>query len=93
MDKWHGLDPQISKSPKPLLSDESAPTPNGKPMVIARGVAARGGEFWTVFLEASQNGEIALIHQLPSETLHVRCASLLFLFCTAMRNRARRLLG
>jgi hypothetical protein len=28
---------QISKSPKPVLSDESAPTPNGKPIVIARG--------------------------------------------------------
>jgi hypothetical protein len=29
--------PQISKSPKALLNDESAPTPNGKPIVIARG--------------------------------------------------------
>jgi hypothetical protein len=28
---------QISKSAKPVLSDESAPTPNGKPIVIARG--------------------------------------------------------
>jgi hypothetical protein len=31
------LDHQISKSPKPVLSDESARTPNGKPIVIARG--------------------------------------------------------
>jgi hypothetical protein len=37
------LDQQISKSPKSVLSDEIAPTPNGKPIVIARGSPARSG--------------------------------------------------
>src|SRR5256885_7671731 len=53
-------------------------------------VAARGGELWTVFLEASQNGKIALIHQLAAETMHVRCASLLVLVRAAMRKGASR---
>src|ERR1700704_2171224 len=53
-------------------------------------VAARGRKFWTVFLEAGQNGKIALIQQLAAETPRVQCASLLFLFCTAMRKRAGR---
>jgi hypothetical protein len=31
------LDHQISKSPKPVLRDDSGRTPNGKPIVIAPG--------------------------------------------------------
>src|SRR5258705_8455148 len=52
--------------------------------------AARGRELWTVFLEAGQNGEIALGQQLAAETMHVRCASLLVLFRAAMRKGAGR---
>src|SRR5712671_5090541 len=44
-------------------------------------VAARGRELWTVFLEASQNGKIALIHQLAAKTLDVARACLLLLVC------------
>src|SRR6266404_8086079 len=44
-------------------------------------VAARGREFWTVFLEASQNGKIALIHQLAAKMLDVARACLLLLVC------------
>jgi hypothetical protein len=53
-------------------------------------LAARGRKFWAIFLEASQNGKIALIHQLAAEALDVRCASLLFLVCAAMRKSAVR---
>src|SRR5258706_77972 len=53
-------------------------------------VAARGRELWTIFLEASQNGKIALIHQLAAEALHIGCASFLFLVCAAMRKGAGR---
>ena len=52
--------------------------------------AARGRELWTVFLEAGQNGEIALVQQLAAETLHIGCASFLFLVCAAMRKGAGR---
>src|SRR5258706_5641835 len=53
-------------------------------------VAARGRKLWTIFLEASQNGKIALIHQLAAETLDVAGASLLLLVCAAMRKGAGR---
>jgi hypothetical protein len=36
-----------------------------------------------IFLEASQDSEIALIHQLTAETLHVARASFLFLIGAA----------
>jgi hypothetical protein len=52
--------------------------------------AARGRKFWAIFLEASQNGKIALIHQLAAEALHIGCASFLFLVCAAMRKGAGR---
>src|SRR6267154_4796282 len=44
-------------------------------------VAARGGKLWTIFLEASQNGKLALIHQLAAKTLDVARACLLLLVC------------
>src|SRR5258705_12042281 len=49
--------------------------------VADQNVAARGGKLWTIFLEASQNGKIALIHQLASKTLDVARACLLLLVC------------
>jgi hypothetical protein len=51
-------------------------------------VAARGRKLWTIFLEAGQNGEIALIHQLAAETLHVAGACLLLLLRAAMSQGA-----
>jgi hypothetical protein len=42
------------------------------------------------FLEASQNGKIALIHQLAAETLHVGCASLLVLVQISDKSGERR---
>jgi hypothetical protein len=41
--------------------------------------AARERQLWTVFLDASKDGKIALIHQLATETLHIGCASSLLL--------------
>ena len=82
--KWHGLfrrnpDHRIPKSPKPLLSDRVRRGRTERrwslPVADQHG-AARGRELWTVFLEAGQNGEIALVQQLAAETMHVRCASL-----------------
>src|SRR5712672_2402343 len=49
--------------------------------VADQNVAARGGKLWTIFLEASQNGKIALIHQLAAKTLDVARACLLLLVC------------
>ena len=46
---------------------------------------ASGRQLWTIFLEAGQNGKIALIHQLAAETLHVARAGLLLLIRAAMR--------
>jgi hypothetical protein len=51
-------------------------------------VAARGRKLWTIFLEARQNGKIALINQLAAETLHVGRASLLLLVRAAMSQSA-----
>jgi hypothetical protein len=56
--------------------------------------AARERKPWTIFLEAAQNGKIALIHQLAAEALDVARASLLLLIRAAMshgvsRNRDR----
>src|ERR1700716_3871078 len=53
-------------------------------------VAACGRKLWTIFLEASQNGKIALIHQLAAETLHVVGACLLLLIRAAMGKGASR---
>jgi hypothetical protein len=53
-------------------------------------LAARGRKLWTIFLEASQNGKIALIHQLPAETPHVVGACLLLLIRAAMSQGAGR---
>src|SRR5882672_10547028 len=58
-------------------------------------IAARGGKLWTIFLEAGQNGKIALIHQLAAVTLDVALACLLLLVCTRTskgtgRNRDRK---
>ena len=47
-------------------------------------IAARGRELWTIFLEAGQNGEIALIHQLAAQTLHITGACLLLLIGAAI---------
>jgi hypothetical protein len=47
-------------------------------------VAARGRKLWAIFLEAGQNGKIALIHQLAAETLRVAGACLLLLLRAAM---------
>src|ERR1700686_3310583 len=53
-------------------------------------VAARGRELCTIFLEASQNSKIALIHQLAAEMLHVARACLLLLVCAGMSKGAGR---
>src|SRR5258707_6396640 len=53
-------------------------------------VAARGRKLWTIFLEAGQNGEVALVHQLAAETLHVAGACLLLLLRAAMSQGASR---
>jgi hypothetical protein len=53
-------------------------------------VAARDRKLLTIFLEASQNGKIALIHQLVAETLHVAGARLLLLIRAAMGKGASR---
>src|SRR5882757_8182796 len=47
-------------------------------------LAARGRKFRAILLEASQNGKIALIHQVAAETLHVARASFLLLIRAAM---------
>src|SRR6476660_8890677 len=47
------------------------------------------GQLWTIFLKTSQNGEIALIHQLAAETLDIARAGLLLL-CAAMSKGAGR---
>ena len=52
--------------------------------------AARRRQLWTIFLEAGQNGKIALIHQLAAETLHVARTSLLLLIRAAMSKGAGR---
>src|SRR6266481_5730460 len=46
--------------------------------------AARGRELRAIFLQASQDRKIALIHQLPAEALDVAGASLLLLLGAAM---------
>jgi hypothetical protein len=51
---------------------------------------ASGRQLWTIFLEAGQNGKIALIHQLAAETLHVARAGLLLLIRAAMSKGAGR---
>ena len=51
-------------------------------------VAARGRELWPIFLEAGQNGEVALIHQLAAEALHVAGTCLLLLVRAAMSQGA-----
>jgi hypothetical protein len=51
-------------------------------------VAARRRKLWAVFLEAGQNGKIALIH-LAAETLHIAGACLLLLLRAAMSLGAR----
>src|SRR5712671_5501625 len=48
------------------------------------------GQLWTIFLKTSQNGEIALIHQLAAETLDIARAGLLLLLCAAMSKGAGR---
>src|ERR1700738_1902577 len=53
-------------------------------------VAAGGRELWAIFLQAGQNGKIALIHQLAAEVLHVARASLLLLLGAAMSKDAGR---
>src|ERR1700687_258244 len=53
-------------------------------------VAARGRKLWTIFLEATQNRKIALIHQLATETLHVAGACLLLLIRAATSQGATR---
>src|SRR5712672_4746019 len=53
-------------------------------------VAACGRKLRTIFLEAGQNGKIALIHQLAAETLHVVGACLLLLIRAAMGKGASR---
>src|SRR5712672_4161581 len=52
--------------------------------------AACGRKLRTIFLEAGQNGKIALIHQLAAETLHVVGACLLLLIRAAMSQGAGR---
>src|ERR1700732_1097266 len=47
-------------------------------------VAAGRRELWTIFLEAGQNGQVALIHQLATETVDGGRASLLPLVRCAM---------
>src|SRR6266404_8823351 len=79
-----------------LLSSPRASHRRGRRLlpVADQHVAARGRKLRTIFLEAGQNGEVALIHQLAAETLHVAGACLLLLICAAMsegggRNRDR----
>src|SRR5258705_12330301 len=48
------------------------------------------GQLWTIFLETSQNGKIALIHQLAAETLDLALARLLLLLCAATSQGAGR---
>src|SRR6266404_5338482 len=51
--------------------------------------AAGGTKLCAIFLEASQDSEIALIHQLTAETLHVARASFLLLYrCRCERGRS-----
>src|SRR6266404_6274066 len=78
-----------------LLSSPRASHRRGRRLlpVADQHVAARGRKLRTIFLEAGQNGEVALIHQLAAETLHVAGACLLLLLRAAMsqgyRNRDR----
>src|SRR6266478_7462835 len=58
--------------------------------VTEQHMAAGGTQLWTIFLEASQNGKIALIHQLAAETLYIGCASPLLLVRPAVRKGAGR---
>ena len=51
-------------------------------------IAAGGTKLWTIFLQASQDSKIALIHQLTAETLHVARASLLLLISAAVSEGA-----
>src|ERR1700732_2516636 len=51
---------------------------------------ARGRKLWTIFLEAGQNGKIALIHQLAAVTLDVAPACLLLLLRTGTSKGAGR---
>jgi len=53
-------------------------------------IAARAGQLLTIFLEASQNGKIALIHQLVAEALDVARACLLLLIRAAVSQGASR---
>src|SRR5882757_11073585 len=51
-------------------------------------IAAGGTKLCAIFLEASQDSEIALIHQLTAETLHVARASFLLLIGAAVSEGA-----
>src|SRR5260370_811799 len=56
--------------------------------VTAQNIAACWTKLWTIFLQASQDSKIALIHQLTAETLHVARASLLLLISAAVSEGA-----
>ena len=45
--------------------------------VACQHLAARGGQLWTILLQARQNDEIALIHQWTAKPLHVARTGLL----------------
>ena len=49
--------------------------------VVDQHLTTGHGQFLTIILETSQNGEIALIHQLAAETLDIARAGLLVLLC------------
>jgi hypothetical protein len=58
--------------------------------VVDQHLTTGHGQFLTIILETSQNGEIALIHQLAAETLDIARAGLLLLLCAAVSKGAGR---
>jgi hypothetical protein len=80
-------------SPGPRRSNQASNGPaaatNGCRLlaVVFQHLIAGLGQLGTILLQASQNGEITLIHQLAAEALDVACAGLLLL------RRAAALLG
>src|SRR6185436_12701192 len=59
--------------------------------VVLENLVTGGADLGTIFLEARQDGEIALVDHRPAELLHVAVTGLLLLRCSAPRRL--RLLG